>query len=281
MIEQLSTPTHSTWVPKRRRRSEVWIRLVAMNTNWHRPGLRGTLLYSVLAILLGGVASLLCRMRLAGKREQGRLPGGPLIVVANHTSFADGILLALACRRMGRSARLLATAGVFDAPIIGSVMRRLGFIPVKRGTEQAKDALGAAAAALEAGEVVAMFPEGRITHAPGHWPERARTGAVRLALETGTPIVPIAINGAHRVVGRRRGFALVRSLGRSLVRLPAVNLLVGQPMDVQQLVNGDAARPSEAEVRRLSDLMMAQLINQVEELRGERAEHEYGAPRAA
>jgi 1-acyl-sn-glycerol-3-phosphate acyltransferase len=42
-------------------------------------------------------------------------------VISNHTSYADGVLLALACRRMGRSLRLLATSGVFNAPVLGTV----------------------------------------------------------------------------------------------------------------------------------------------------------------
>lgn len=251
-----------------------------MNTTWRRPGLRGALLYSTLAVFLTGVAALLCRLQVRAPepaRTTQRLPGGPLIVVANHTSFADGILLALACRRMGRSARLLATSGVFDAPVLGRLLSHLGFIPVRRDTEQAKDALAPAAAALAAGEVVAMFPEGRLTRDPDYWPERARTGAVRLALETGAPIVPIAIHGAQNVVGRGRSTDLVRSLIRSLLRVPRVDLLVGEPLHIDHLSTKDSA----ADARRLTDLMMGQLISQVAQLRGETANHEYGVPTQA
>ena len=55
---------------------------------------------------------------------------------------------------------------------------------------------------LADGEAVGIFPEGRLTRDPMMWPERAKTGAVRLALRTGAPIVPVAMVGAHRVVGR-------------------------------------------------------------------------------
>ena len=131
-------------------------------------------------------------------------PSGPIIVISNHTSYADGVLLALAARRMGRSLRLLATAGVFRAPVIGRLARRLGFIAVKRDTADASASLDEAAAALAAGEAVGLYPEGRLTRDPMMWPERAKTGAVRLALRTGAPIVPMAMVGAHEVVGRRR-----------------------------------------------------------------------------
>ena len=99
-------------------------------------------------------------------------------------------------------------------------LRRVGFIPVKRGSRDAADALTPAAEALAAGELVAIFPEGRVTRDPDHWPERARTGAVRLALRTGAPIVPVALTGAHRVAGRRH---LVRSLLVNVVLRPRVH----------------------------------------------------------
>ena len=57
---------------------------------------------------------------------------------------------------------------------------------------------------LAEGEAVGIFPEGRLTRDPMMWPERAKTGAVRLALRTGAPIVPVAMVGAHRVISRHR-----------------------------------------------------------------------------
>ena len=123
------------------------------------------------------------------------LPPGGIIVISNHTSYADGVLLALACKRMGRPLRLLATGGVFRVPVLGGLLRRLGFIRVERGTADAAEALGPATEALAAGEAVGLFPEGRITRDPAMWPERAKTGVVRLALGTGAPIVPVAMSG--------------------------------------------------------------------------------------
>ena len=96
------------------------------------------------------------------------------------------------CRRLGRSARLLATAGVFRAPLLGRVVRKLGFIPVNRGAADASDSLAPAAEALAAGEVVAMFPEGRLTRDPNHWPEKAKTGRR-------------AVGAAHRRADRAGG----------------------------------------------------------------------------
>lgn len=249
-------------------------------STWQRPGLRAALLYAFAAGLLGTVVSAVSRLELTRRSVPAdRLPDGPVIVVANHTSFADGILLALVGRRLGRSLRLMATGGVFRSGVVGPLVRRLGFIPVLRGTDSAAGSLDAAAAALEAGEAVGLFPEGRITRDPQHWPERSKTGAVRLALRTGAPVVPVALVGAHRVVGRT---GIVGRLLRNTVWRPRVAVAVGEPIDVRLLAGvSDDQSPSDATVRRLADEVMAVLVSQVAELRGEPAPHPLGVPEDA
>ena len=250
--------------------------------SWRRPGLRGALLYGVLATAASGavaaVAHLESARRSARRGASHDLPSGPIIVISNHTSYADGILLALACRERGRNLRLLATAGVFRVPVLGSAIRTLGFIPVARGSSTAADSLEAAAEALAAGEAVGLFPEGRITRDVGKWPERAKTGTVRLALRTGAPVVPVAMDGAHEVVGDRAH--LLRTL-RNLVLPPEVRILVGEPISVGPLVAALGGADDEAAVRAAADDVMSRLIDLVEELRGEVAEHQAGVPRSA
>ena len=224
---------------------------------------------------MAGVSRLTVERRRGRRPEAARLPDGPIIVIANHTSYADGVLLALACRRLGRSLRLLATSGVFRAPIVGRIITRLGFIPVARGGPAAAHALDAAEAALAAGEAVGVFPEGRITRDPNQWPERAKTGAVRLALRSGAPIVPVAMVGAQQVVGRKR--IAVRLLSNVLLR-PRVDVVVGRPIDVRALV-GDVPEPSPDAVRRAADLVMGELITLVADVRQLDPEHAVGAPR--
>lgn len=251
-----------------------------MDTSWQRPGLRAALLYALAAGLLGAVVSTVSRLELTRRSTPtAQLPDGPLIVVANHTSFADGILLALVGRRLGRSLRLMATGGVFRSGLVGPVVRRLGFIPVRRGTAAAAGSLDAAATALEAGEAVGLFPEGRITRDPQHWPERSKTGAVRLALRTGAPVVPVALVGAQQVVGTR---GIVARLLRNTLLRPRVAVAVGAPIDVRRLAGVGAGKPvDDATVRRVADEVMAALVAQVAELRGEPAPHPTGVPEEA
>lgn len=236
--------------------------------NWKNPGWIGAIVYAVAAALIGGLASTLTRLSIARRRGRrtaiARLPAGAVIVISNHASYADGVLLALTCRRMGRSIRLLATSGVFRAPVLGTLARRLGFIPVERGQESAARSLEIAAEALRAGEAVGIFPEGRTTRDPNLWPERSKTGAVRLALDTGVPIVPIAMVGTHRVLPKKRPLP---TLVKNLILRPNVLVEVGDPIDVKMLAGTD--EPTPARVRELADEVMAELVALVADLRGE------------
>jgi 1-acyl-sn-glycerol-3-phosphate acyltransferase len=248
---------------------------------WRYPGRSGALLYAVLAGLLGVAVTTVSRLSVARQRGRRRvasaLPDGPIIVIANHTSYADGVLLALACRRLGRSLRLLAKSSMFRIPVFGRILLALGFIPVARGEAGGGGALAAAAEALEAGEAVGIFPEGTITHDPDRWPMRSKTGAVRLALQTGAPIVPVALVGAYRIVDGRR---VVVGLLKNLVLRPRVDVAVGAPIDVRALVGGVDDPPPDV-VRQTADLVMGELVALVADVRQLEPDHVTGAPRAS
>ena len=248
-----------------------------MSGRWRHPGWSGAAIYAVAAGLVGAVLTIFARIQVAGARSRAAvvrgLPNGPVIVISNHTSYIDGLLLAIVCRRLGRSARMLATAGVFKAPVVGAIARRIGFIPVNRGAANAADALAPATEALAAGELVAIFPEGRLTRDPDQWPEKAKTGAVRLALETGAPIVPVALEGAYRVVGRRK---FVTGLLKNVILRPKVATAVGEPIDVHLLLDGPETPD---EIRRVTDVVWSRLIDLVEHLRGEQSPAESGVAR--
>jgi len=125
---------------------------------------------------------------------------GPAILVANHRSYFDPIAIAMALARRGRSVRFLAKRELFDAPVVGQVVKALGGIPVDRGTGS-DEPLRAAAAALDAGEVVAVLPQGTIPRGPEFFePDlKGRYGAARLVDMTGAPIVPMGLWGTERV----------------------------------------------------------------------------------
>ena len=244
-----------------------------MSDGWQRPGRSGAVLYALAAAIIGVVATVFSRLQVAGIRGRRRvaeaLPPGPIIVISNHASYADGVLLLLACKRMGRPLRLLATGGLFRVPVLGGLLRRLGFIRVDRGTTRAADALGPATEALAAGEAVGLYPEGRITRDPARWPERAKTGVVRLALGSAAPIVPVAMSGTTEILDRKRN---VRRLLRNVVLRPRVRVKVGAPIDVRRLMSiGPTTEPTSDEIRLAADEVMARLVRLLAEVRSEDA----------
>lgn len=123
-----------------------------------------------------------------------RLPReGAGILTPNHKSFLDAFFISLASRR---PLRFMAKAELFRRAL-GWLLIRLGAFPVRRGESDA-DAIATATAILEAGDLLVLFPEGTrvdepdVLGAPHH-------GAGRLALETGAPIIPVAISGTSHL----------------------------------------------------------------------------------
>jgi 1-acyl-sn-glycerol-3-phosphate acyltransferase len=169
-------------------------------------------------------------------RVDGEVPatarGGPLILAANHISPIDPAVLMAACRARGVAPRFLADAAVFRLRTVGWIVRRTGHVPVARGTATVTEALDRAVAAVRAGAVVLVYPEGRISLDPGLWPEKGKTGTARLALATGAVVVPVAQWGTHEVVPYSAPSGAVRGLLRSLLRRPVVRVRFGPPLRV-------------------------------------------------
>jgi 1-acyl-sn-glycerol-3-phosphate acyltransferase len=124
--------------------------------------------------------------------------GGALLAV-NHIAYLDPLVAAYIVDKAGRRPRFLAKSELFDDKRIGWILKGAGQIPVKRGTATAPMALDQAIDALHKGEVVVIFPEGTITTDPDLQPMAAKTGVVRLALQTGIPVIPMAIWGTANV----------------------------------------------------------------------------------
>lgn len=219
-------------------------------------------------LLLRSVRFLL---HLVTRRTQvGAVPAhGAVIVVGNHLSVADALVLTAAVARHRRRIRMLGTAGLFRAPVIGPVLRAVGYIPVDRRSADPSAALAPALAALEAGECVGLYPEGAITRHPDAWPARGKTGVVRLALDSGAPVVPLAQWGTHRLVGAEG--TRWRALAAPLTR-PRVDVRIGPPLDLRALLGvARAADASAAQLRVGADLVMDALVAELVVLRGEPA----------
>ncbi|HET6531531.1 MAG TPA: lysophospholipid acyltransferase family protein [Actinoplanes sp.] len=186
-----------------------------------------------------------CRLRVSGEVPP-RLRSGPLILAANHISPVDPLVMTAACRKARLAPRIMATGGVFRAPVVGAVMRRCGHIRVDRRTAAAAQALPDAAAALRANATVLVYPEGRIGLDPWMWPERGKTGVARMAASTGATVVPVAQWGTHRVVP----YSAPRGIGRALLtaawRRPVVHVRFGEPVTLAGLHGTAGAQAMQA-----------------------------------
>jgi 1-acyl-sn-glycerol-3-phosphate acyltransferase len=93
---------------------------------------------------------------------------------------------------------------VFRIPVIGRIIAACAQIPVERGSARSKEALVAAAEAIEQGRALVIYPEGTISYDPDLWPMKGKTGAARLALTSGCPVVPIGQWGAQDLMPGRK-----------------------------------------------------------------------------
>jgi 1-acyl-sn-glycerol-3-phosphate acyltransferase len=149
---------------------------------------------------------------------------GPALLAANHISLLDPPAVGYLADLRGREARFLATSGLFRYPILAGLLRRMGQIPVERATCRAAASLAPAAAALAAGEVVVIFPEGGLSADLD--PGRGRTGVARLARAAGLPVIPVGLWGTHRLHAKnhgprwRAGLVVAAAIGPALPVLP-------------------------------------------------------------
>lgn len=151
---------------------------------------------------------------------------GPAIVVFNHRSYFDPTVMALVLAKAGRNVRGLGKKEVFDVPLVGRLMRASGGIRVDRGTGS-DEPLDAAIAAVDAGELLMMAPEGTIPRGPAFFDPvlKGRWGAARIAAATGAPVIPVGLWGTEKVWPRN-----ARLPKFSLSDRPLVTAVVGKPV---------------------------------------------------
>jgi 1-acyl-sn-glycerol-3-phosphate acyltransferase len=178
---------------------------------------------------------------------------GPVIVVANHMSHADPFVLAHYIFDAGRWPVFLAKASVFKIPVLGRWLAAVEQTPVQRGTVDAVRALDAAVAAVNAGKCVLIYPEGTTTKEPDLWPMRGKTGAARLWLMTGAPVIPVAMWGPEKLFDPRD-----RKL-RPVPRTP-VTVVAGPPIDLSKWQGATANAVTLAEITEHIMLVLRDLV---------------------
>ncbi|WP_091800935.1 lysophospholipid acyltransferase family protein [Prauserella marina] len=206
--------------------------------------------------VIAPVLALSTRSRFAGTEHLPR--SGGVLVASNHLSNADAIMVTAFSLLGGRVPRFFAKAGLWKVPVVRAVMESGRHIKVHRGRASALDAYRDTVSAVREGECVVVFPEGTFTDREDGWPMKAKTGVARIALTTGTPVVPLACWGTRELLppdGR-----LPRVFPRR-----RVEVLAGPVVDLSDLVTD---KPSATQLREATDRIMAAVTALLTEVRG-------------
>ena len=184
-----------------------------------------------------GLCPVVFRVKVRGTEHVP--PSGAYIVAPTHRSNLDTPFAAFVTKRR---IRFMAKQELFKHPLGARLFTALGGVPVERGSPNARAALKATQAALEAGEPVAVFPEGTRRH--GREVADLFDGTAYLAVKLGVPIVPVGIGGSEEILAS----------GKKLPRLRRVAVVVGPPI----------YPPPDATTRKRSDLAAITAQLQVE-----------------
>jgi 1-acyl-sn-glycerol-3-phosphate acyltransferase len=197
-----------------------------------------------------------CRVvfRLRARDKQNVPDRGPVILAPNHFSALDHWFVGLLLRRR---VRFMAKSQLFKGPILEFILSRAGAFPVRRGLGD-EESITTALRILRDGGVLVIYPEGGRSRSGKIGEVGARPGIGRLALESGAPVVPVAIHGSERARNWRR------------LQFPSVTVAYGEPMDFGQQAKTDRPRQRQVAdevltaVRELHDSLSGQRQRQDE-----------------
>jgi 1-acyl-sn-glycerol-3-phosphate acyltransferase len=200
-----------------------------------------------------------------------RIPrSGPFIMTANHITEFDPLVTAYTLWHHGRVPHYLAKASLFRAPVIGWAFRSTGQVAVERAARGQNNTIAQGERIITEGLALVVYPEGTLTRDPDLWPMRGKSGAVRIALETGVPLIPAAHWGAQKILPRW-------SKRFSLFPRKTVDIVIGEALDMSRW----AGRPLDAATLSEATLYVMQAITALlEGLRGETAPVERWDPAA-
>jgi 1-acyl-sn-glycerol-3-phosphate acyltransferase len=215
----------------------------------------------IIAFILAPILRLMFKVEVTGMEK---LPKeGAYIMTPNHATNVDGLAVAYFIYIiLKRGPHFFAKEALFNIPLVGKVLLAGGQIPVfRKGGQRNDDSFKIANMYLQAGHTICVYPEGTLTREPNLWPMRGKTGAIRLALDSGVPVYPIAHWGSEQIMGRysskfRPGF------------WKKVQILVGDEIDLAKYRKENL---SPEELLEATELVMKSITALVEKLRGEKA----------
>lgn len=207
-------------------------------------GQRRNAVWRTLQVIIQNVFAFWLQFRARGIEN---LPPGPALLIANHQSFLDPLLVGLALQR---PVSFLARDTLFKVPVIGWILRSTYVMPIRReaaGTESLRVSLQR----LEQGYLVGVFPEGTRTRDGRLGP--MKPGFVALVRRAEVPVIPVAISGAFEALPR----------GSFFLRPSAVRVIFGRPISVDELA-GFKGRGSEVDLVALVSGRVAEVLEEAD-----------------
>ena len=197
---------------------------------WYRFGL----------LFWGTLFRRYCRLRVRGREH---IPThGPAVITANHLSMLDPFLVGYTLGNPHPIA-FMAKLELFKIAPVGFLLKQWGAFPVDRAKRDA-GSMRTALSILKAGEILGMFPEG--TRSTTGDLQELRTGALRLAIRTNSPLIPVGIEGTDRSLPRHARFP----------KPAKITITFGPPLDLSAFAN---RRPTDAEIEHCSEALRANL----------------------
>ena len=209
--------------------------------------------------VLGPILQLIFRPWIRGKHHVPKTGGA--ILASNHLSFSDSIFLPL---KVTRPVTFLAKSDYFTGKGIKGALTRwffkaTGQLPIDRsGGKASEDSLNTGLGVLERGLLLGIYPEG--TRSPNGKLYRGRTGIARMALESGAPVIPVAMIDTEKV----------QAIGQSLPRVRRVGVVMGEPLDFSRFAGMEGER---AVLRAVTD----RIVYEVMRLSGQEYEDVYAS----
>ena len=217
-------------------------------------------IFWLFAIFALPIMGLMVKFRLHNPEKMPH--SGAVVITPNHYSNIDPVVIGVATWYLGRLPRFMAKASILKVPVLGWILLKSGQIPVERGgSTRSSAALNAAKELVSKERAVIVYPEGSLTRDPDIWPMRGKSGAVRLALELGIPVIPIAHWGTQNLMARY-------SKKINVFPRHTIDVKVGDPVDLSEFQGKPLDNKTlTAATTKVMDAITALL----EDLRGEKA----------
>lgn len=220
-----------------------------------KPGI-----FWIFATIAAPVVGIMVRYHFHDREKMPK--DGAIVIAPNHFTNIDPIIVGVGMWHLGRNPRFMAKASILRIPVLGWLLRQSGQIPVERGgSTKSAQSLKAAKELVSRGRAIIVYPEGSLTRDPDMWPMRGKSGAVRLALEQGIPIIPVAHWGTQAVMAR---------YSKKINVFPRhdVHIKVGDAVDLNEFMN----RPRDASTLAAATTKVMDAITALlEDLRNEKA----------